>query len=176
MTLDDNCGKTGCICGHLKCSFWLSENKKCNYNESEIRYQYLQCKFQILKLGFQMLKSLAICGSKIYELLSCQWRQRGVTSMFVPFVLASWLVRSASWLRTRPLQRGVTLPRLLQVDRPAQWHQSRQAAGIWPGTVRGLTERGNHGGGKAENLPEGHQVPVRGSGRVGAALAPVLMC
>lgn len=33
----------------------------------------------------------------------------------------------------------------------------------------GLTDRGKHGGVKAQDLSEGHQVPVRRLGRVGAA-------
>lgn len=79
----------------------------------------------------------------------------------------SLIGRLTSCLHTCPPHR-VTLPRLLQllyrfeqVDRPAQRH---------PGSGN-LSPRGKHGGGKGQDVPEGHQVSVRRLGRVCAAVS-----
>lgn len=56
---------------------------------------------------------------------------------------------------------AAAVPAREQVDRPAPRHTGRQTGS------GNLT--GKHGGDKAQDLSEGHQVPVRGSGRVGAA-------
>lgn len=99
------------------------------------------------------------------------WRQqnnRRCSQIFGLFVLASWLVRWARWLRKCPAPQSHLAPAAAAADRwDSRW--TVRLRGTQAGSGNRATHRGQHGGDKAQDLSEGHQVPVRGLGRVGAA-------